>query len=169
MGEYQHITHESVEPFINDDSEVLILGSFPSVKTRVVGFYYAHPQNRFYKVLSNIFFEQLPTSIEEKKELLIKHHIALYDVIYSCDISNSDDSSIRNVTPINIKELLDKFPNINRIIVNGNKAKELFNRYLLKDIDTHRIDVKFAPSTSSANAKMSLDDLVGIYSKVMLK
>lgn len=55
MGEYQHITHESVEPFINDDSEVLILGSFPSVKTRVVGFYYAHPQNRFYKVLSNIF------------------------------------------------------------------------------------------------------------------
>jgi len=100
----------------------------------------------------NIFFEPLPTSIDSKKKLLVKHHIALYDVIYSCDISNSDDSSIRNVTPINIKELLDKFPNINRIIVNGNKAKELFNKYLLKDIDLKKIDIEFAPSTSSANA-----------------
>ncbi len=165
MGEYQHITHESIEPFINDDSEVLILGSFPSVKSREEEFYYAHKSNRFYKVLSNIFFEPLPTSIESKKELLIKHHIALYDVIYSCDISNSDDSSIRNVTPINIKELLDKFPNINRIIINGNKAKELFNRYLLKDIDTQNIEIGYAPSTSSANAKMSLDSLIEIYSK----
>jgi len=169
MGEYQHITHESIEPFINDDSEVLILGSFPSVKTREVGFYYGHPQNRFYKVLSNVFNEPLPTSIEQKKEILAKHHIALYDVIYSCDISNSEDSSIRNVTPINIKELLDKFPNINRIIVNGNKAKELFNKYLLKDIDTYRINVKFAPSTSSANAKMLLEQLVKIYSKYIVE
>ena len=169
MGEYQHITHESIKPFINDDSEVLILGSFPSVKSREEEFYYAHKSNRFYKVLSNIFKEELPISTEDKKELLNKHHIALYDVIYSCDISNSDDSSIRNVTPINIKELLDKFRNINRIIVNGNKAKELFNKYLLKDIDTHRIDVEFAPSTSSANAKMSLNSLIEIYSKYIAK
>lgn len=167
MGEYQHITHESIKPFINDNSEVLILGSFPSVKTREVGFYYAHHQNRFYKVLSNIFFEPLPTSIQSKKELLNKHHIALYDVIYSCDISNSEDSSIRNVTPIDIKELLNKFPNINRIIVNGNKAKELFKRYLFKDIDTKNIRVKYAPSTSSANAKMSVEKLVEIYSKLI--
>jgi len=165
MGEYQHITHESIKPFIDNNSSILILGSFPSVKSREEEFYYAHKSNRFYKVLSNIFNELLPTSIESKKELLVKHHIALYDVIYSCDISNSDDSSIRNVTPINIKELLDKFPNINRIIVNGNKAKELFNKYLIKDIDTHKIDVKFAPSTSSANAKMSLENLIEIYSK----
>ena len=99
------ITHESIEPFIDNNSSILILGSFPSIKTREVGFYYGHPQNRFYKVISHIFNEQLPTSIEEKKELLVKHHIALYDVIYSCDISNSDDSSIRNVTPINIKDI----------------------------------------------------------------
>ena len=163
------VTHESIKPFIDNNSYILILGSFPSVKSREEEFYYAHKSNRFYKVLSNIFKEKLPTSIEDKKELLNKYHIDLYDVIYSCDISNSDDSSIRNVTPINIKELLLKFPNINKVIVNGNKAKELFNKYLLKDIDTHRIDVKFAPSTSSANAKMSLDDLVGIYSKVLLK
>ncbi|MBQ6921169.1 MAG: DNA-deoxyinosine glycosylase [Bacilli bacterium] len=165
---YQHITHESIKPFIDNNSFILILGSFPSIKTREVGFYYGHPQNRFYKVISNIFNEQLPTSIEEKKELLVKHHIALYDVIYSCDISNSEDSSIRNVTPINIKELLDKFPNINRIIVNGNKAKELFNRYLIKDIDTQNIEIGYAPSTSSANAKMSLEQLVEIYKQFII-
>lgn len=164
---YQYITHESIKPFIDNNSSILILGSFPSVKSREEEFYYAHKSNRFYKVLSNIFFEPLPISIESKKELLIKHHISLYDVIYSCDISNSDDSSIRNVTPINIKELLLKFPNINRIIVNGNKAKELFNKYLLKDIDTQNIEIGYAPSTSSANAKMSVDKLVEIYSKLI--
>lgn len=165
---YQHITHESIKPFIDNNSSILLLGSFPSVKSREEKFYYAHKSNRFYKVISNIFNEQLPTSIEDKKELLVKYHIALYDVIYSCDISNSDDSSIRNVTPINIKELLDKFPNINRIIVNGNKAKELFNRYLLKDIDTQNIEIGYAPSTSSANAKMSLDALVEIYKQFII-
>ena len=159
------VIHAPIKPFIDNNSSILILGSFPSVKSREEEFYYAHKSNRFYKVLSNIFFEPLPTSIESKKELLVKHHIALYDVIYSCDISNSDDSSIRNVTPINIKELLDKFPNINRIIVNGNKAKELFNKYLYKDIDTQNIKIGYAPSTSPANAKMSLDNLIKIYSK----
>ena len=161
------VIHAPIKPFIDNNSSILILGSFPSVKSREEEFYYAHKSNRFYKVLSNIFIEPLPTSIESKKELLVKHHIALYDVIYSCDISNSDDSSIRNVTPINIKELLDKFPNINRIIVNDNKAKELFNKYLLKDIDTQNIEIGYAPSTSSANAKMSVDKLVEIYSKLI--
>ena len=167
MGEYQHITHESIKPFIDNNSSILILGSFPSVKSREDGFYYAHKSNRFYKVLSNIVNEPLPTSLESKKELLVKHHIALYDVIYSCDISNSDDSSIRNVTPINIKELLDKFPNINKVIVNGNKAKELFKKYLLKDIDTQNIKVRYAPSTSSANAKMNLEELIYIYKECL--
>ena len=161
------VIHAPIKPFIDNNSSILILGSFPSVKSREDGFYYAHKSNRFYKVLSNIVNEPLPTSLESKKELLVKHHIALYDVIYSCDISNSDDSSIRNVTPINIKELLDKFPNINRIIVNDNKAKELFNKYLLKDIDTQNIEIGYAPSTSSANAKMSVDKLVEIYSKLI--
>ena len=168
MGEYQHITHESIKPFIDNNSSILILGSFPGVKSREEEFYYAHPQNRFYKVLSNIFNEPLPTSLESKKELLVKHHIALYDVIYSCDISNSDDSSIRNVTPIIIKELLLKFPNINKIIVNGNKAKELFNKYLLKDIDTQKTDIYYAPSTSPANAKMNVEQLVSIYKSAIL-
>ena len=167
-NKYSHITHESIKPFIDNNSSMLILGSFPSVKSREEEFYYTHKSNRFYKVISNIFNEPLPTSIEEKKQLLKKHHIALYDVIYSCDISNSEDSSIRNVTPTNIRELLNKFPNINRIIVNGNKAKELFNRYLLKDIDTQNIKIYYAPSTSPANAKMSLDVLVEIYKQFII-
>ncbi len=161
------VTHKSIKPFIDNNSSILILGSFPSIKTREVGFYYGHPQNRFYKVISHIFNEQLPTSIEEKKELLVKHHIALYDVIYSCDISNSEDSSIRNVTPINIKELLLKFPNINKVIVNGNKAKELFTRYLIKDIDTQNIEIRYCSSTSPANAKMSLEKLINCYKKTI--
>ena len=161
------VTHESIKPFIDNNSSILILGSFPSVKTREVGFYYGHPQNRFYKVIANIFNESIPISIEEKKELLRKHHIALYDVIYSCDISNSEDSSIRNVTPIDIKELLDKYSNIKTIILNGNKAKELFNRYLIKDIDTQNIVIGYAPSTSPANAKMSLDALVEKYKTIL--
>ena len=168
MGEYRHITHESIEPFINDDSKVLILGSFPSVKTREVGFYYAHPQNRFYKALANIFKSPLPISIEDKKELLKKYHIALYDVIYSCDIINSGDSSIKNVDPIDIKELLSRYPNIKTIVLNGGKAKELFNKYLIKDIDTQKIDIYYAPSSSPANAKMSLEQLVDIYSKYII-
>lgn len=162
------VTHESIKPFIDNNSSILILGSFPSVKSREEEFYYAHKSNRFYKVLSNIFFEPLPTSIESKKELLVKHHIALYDVIYSCDISNSEDSSIRNVTPINIKELLSRYHNIKTIILNGNKAKELFNKYLIKDIDTQNIDIYYAPSTSPANAKTSLDVLVEIYKQFII-
>ena len=134
-----------------------------------VGFYYGHPQNRFYKVLSIIYKSPLPTSIEDKQELLKKHHIALYDVIYSCDIINSGDSSIKNVTPIDIKEILDKFPNIKRIILNGNKAKELFIKYLIKDVDTKNIEICYAPSTSPANAKISADELVDIYSRILTK
>lgn len=163
MGGYQHITHESIEPFINDDSEVLILGSFPSVKTREVGFYYGHPMNRFYKVISNIFNESIPSSIESKKELLKKHNIALYDVIYSCDIINSSDSSIKNFTPINIVELLSNYPSIKRIILNGGLASKLFDKYLLKDIDTKNIEVYYASSTSPANARIDLEELTNIY------
>ena len=166
---YQHITHESIELFINSDSTILILGSFPSVKTRESGFYYGHPMNRFYKVISNIFNEDVPNSIEEKKQLLKKYNIALYDVIYSCDIINSSDSSIKNVTPLDIRLLLSRYPNIKAIILNGNKAKELFNRYLFKDIDTQYIDIYYAPSTSPANAKMGLAELINQYSAAIIR
>ena len=102
---YQHISHNSIEPFIGHNSKILILGSFPSVKTREIGFYYGHPQNRFYRVISKIYDEDTPVSIIDKKKLLDKHHIALYDVIYECDIIGSSDASIKNVIPINIKDI----------------------------------------------------------------
>ena len=163
---YCHISHECIEPFINKNSKVLILGSFPSVKTREIGFYYGHKQNRFYKVISSIFNEDIPISIEEKKQLLHKHHIALYDVIYECDIIGSSDSSIKNVVPINIKEILAKFPNIKTIILNGGLASKLFNKYLANDFDKS-ISIYACSSTSPANAKMSVDQLVDIYKEAL--
>ncbi len=115
---YQHITHESIPPFINSSSKVLIFGSLPSVKTREVGFYYGHPQNRFYKVLASIFNEDIPIGVEDKKALLNKHKIALYDVIYECDIIGSSDSSIKNPKPINLVYILNRYPNIKSFILN---------------------------------------------------
>ena len=128
---YRHVTHESIPPFINEDSKVLILGSLPSVKSIQDGFFYAHPQNRFFKTLSSLFDEEEPKRIDERKAFLRTHHIALYDVIYECDIIGSSDSSIKNVAPIKLKEILAKYPNIKAIFCTGNKSKQLFDKYLV--------------------------------------
>ena len=160
--DYLHISHESISPFIDDNSTILILGSFPSVKTREIGFYYGHPQNRFYKVISGIFNEDMPISILDKTQLLSKHHIALYDVIYECDIIGSSDSSIKNVIPIDIKDILNRYPHIKTIILNGGLAKKLFDKYLLEDINSN-ISIRYCPSTSPANAKMNLSQLIDAY------
>ena len=165
---YTHITHSSIKPYINDYSSILILGSFPSVKTREVGFYYGHKQNRFFKVLAAIYNEDIPLSIEEKKALLSKHHIALYDVIEECDIIGSSDASIKNVVPINIKEIISSYPNIHTIILNGGLAKKLFDQYLLEDVPPY-INVKYAPSTSPMNARMSLDELIAKYKETVFE
>lgn len=164
---YQHIDHSSIKLFINDNSRVLILGSFPSVKTRESGFYYGHKMNRFYPVISGIFNEPMPHTIEEKKQLLNKHGIALYDVIYECDIIGSSDSSIKNVTPIDIKTILNNYPNIKTIILNGGLAKTLFDKYLSKDINGD-ISIYYCPSTSPANASMRLDELINIYKSAII-
>ena len=161
-----YITHEFLPPFINDNSEILILGSLPSVKSREEGFYYAHPRNRFFLVLATLFNETEPISIMDRKSFLNKHNIALYDVVYACDIHMSSDSSIKNVTPINIKCLLNAHTRIKIIAVNGGKAKQLFDKYLLKDVPDN-IKVVYLPSTSPANAKMSLDQLVDEYSVII--
>ena len=162
----EHISHKDIEPFIDNNSKILILGSFPSVKTREIGFYYGHKQNRFYKVISSLFNEDEPLSIEDKKELLRNHYIGLYDVIYECDIIGSSDSSIKNVTPINIYKILREYPNITTIIINGGLAKKLFDKYLLKDINKS-ISIYYLSSTSPANARMSVTDLKEEY-KVIL-
>ena len=157
-----HQTH-SFPIYINNDSKILILGSFPSVKSREYGFYYSHKSNRFFPTLSRIFNEECPISIEERKDFLKRHNIALYDVVESCDIFNSDDSSIRNVTPIDIEDILNKHPNIEVIGITGKKAGSLFDRYLKDKVS---IEVIYLPSTSSANAKMSVDNLAKEYRKL---
>lgn len=163
---YTHITHEPIPIFIYDSSTILILGSLPSVKTREIGFYYGHPRNRFFKVLSNIFSAEEPTTIEDKKELLKEHNIALYDVIYECDICGSSDSSIRNPIVIDIKDILTRYPNIKYIGVNGGKAKQLFDKYLLEDVKSFGVAVYYLPSTSPANARMGLKELLDSYSRL---
>lgn len=146
----------SINPIIDKNSEILILGSFPSVKSRENNFFYMHPQNRFWKILSNLYNEDFVNCLAAKKrELCLKHHIAIYDVINSCTIIGSSDSSIENVVPNNIKDLI-KDTNIKYIFCNGNKSHTLFLKYN-NNID---IPVFLLPSSSPANAKMKLDDLI---------
>ena len=152
--EYEHIVH-SFEPVYDKDSEILILGTLPSVKSRENNFYYGHKQNRFWKVLATLLKEPVPETIEEKKAMLLAHRIALWDVIQSCDIKGSSDSSIKNVQPTDIGMILEN-TNITRIYANGNKAGQLYKRY---QFPVTGIEAMVLPSTSPANAAWSLERL----------
>ncbi len=143
-------------PFFDKDSKVLILGSFPSVKSREQMFFYGHPQNRFWKVIAAVTESKLPVTIEEKKELLHNKHIALWDVIASCEITGSSDSSIKNVAPNDISEII-KNSDIKYIFVNGKTAEKYFNKYICDCVDIKAICL---PSTSPANAGWSFERLV---------
>ena len=160
-----HVDHTSIPPFINKDANTLILGSLPSVASRKYGFFYAHPQNRFFKILSMVFKEEEPKTIEERKAFLTRNKIGLYDVIFACDIYGSSDASIENVEPIDLKNLLIQYPNIKQIFTTGKKAKELYDKYLLPQVGVEAISL---PSSSAANASMSLEKLVEAY-KIILK
>lgn len=149
--EYEHIVH-SFEPVYDKDSEILILGTLPSVKSRENNFYYGHKQNRFWKVLATLLKEPVPETIEEKKAMLLAHRIALWDVIQSCDIKGSSDSSIKNVQPTDIGMILEK-TNMTQIYANGNKAGQLYKRY---QFPITGIEATVLPSTSPANAAWSL-------------
>lgn len=142
-------------PLYNKDSKILILGSFPSVKSREQMFFYGHPQNRFWKVLSAVFNSKLPETIEEKKQFLLKHGIALWDVIASCEITGSSDSSIKNVK-VNDLSIIFKEADIRQIFVNGRTAEKYFKKYTKDKI---KRDALCLPSTSPANAAWSLDEL----------
>lgn len=159
MSDYQHLIHEFA-PVYNKDSKILILGTFPSVKSRAQNFYYGHPQNRFWKVLAYITKEPIPTTIEEKQKLLLSHHIALWDVIQSCEIIGSSDSSIRNVVPADIPRLLPQ-TSVTTIFGNGNKACHLFQKYTLPALShvSNLQAIENLPSTSPANASWSLERL----------
>ena len=155
MGEYSHISH-TFSPVYDEQSEILILGSFPSVKSREQGFYYGHPQNRFWKVIASICNQEVPTTIEEKKEMLLKNHIAIWDVIDSCDIIGSSDSSIKNVVSADIVGLL-KRTNIKTIFANGKTAGKLYEKFSEKATG---LKITVLPSTSPANAMFSLERLI---------
>lgn len=159
-----HLTH-TLRIFIDKDSEILILGSFPSVKSREVMFYYGHKQNRFFPVLARLFNEVAPITVEERKVFLKRHKIALYDVIEECDIEGSSDSSIKNVIPVDIVSILSEYPNIKIIGITGNTAKYYFNRYLINKIGNTK--VVYLPSTSPANARMSIENLVDVYKELL--
>lgn len=143
-------------PIYDTNSKVLILGTFPSVKSREGEFYYHHPQNRFWRVISGLLGEELPITIEDKRQLLLRNGIALWDVIQSCEITGSSDSSIRNVVTNDIDSLL-KQVRIHEIFANGGTAFRLYMRYISPV--TGR-DIIQLPSTSPANATCSLEQLM---------
>ncbi len=157
------VVHE-LEPFVEKDSKILILGSIPSVKSREEGFYYMHPQNRFWKVLSLVYQEVLPQTIQDKKAFLKRHQIALYDVLSSCEIEGSKDETIRNEKPNKLRPLLQK-SEIARVYTTGRKAYQFYQKYSEKELDLKAIPL---PSTSPLNAKMTLQSLQQAY-QVLLK
>ena len=148
------VTH-NIEPIYNFESKILILGSFPSIKSREGIFFYNHPQNRFWKVISTILNKPLPISIQDKKDFLLNSNIALWDVIQSCEITNSSDSSIKDVTPNDLSEIINN-SNIIQIFTNGNKAYTLYNKHIKNKINK---DAILLPSTSPANATYTLEKL----------
>lgn len=142
-------------PVYNKDSKVLILGTFPSVKSRETHFYYGHPQNRFWKLLALLCNWPIPETIPEKKEMLLKNGIAIWDVIQSCEITGSSDSSIKNVVPSDLSCILEN-SSITQIYANGKTAQKLYDKY--QKPQTH-MDIIGLPSTSPANAAYSLERL----------
>lgn len=157
-----HVEH-TFEPIFDENSKVLILGTLPSVKSRENNFYYGHPRNRFWTVLSNILKAPLPDTPDRKKDLLLNSGIAVWDVIKSCDIHGSSDSSITNVEPADISLILRE-AGIKAIYANGAAAYNLYNKYCLSE--TGREIIKL-PSTSPANAAYSLEKLVSLWKDIL--
>ena len=143
------------EPVYNEKSRILILGSFPSVRSREEGFFYGHPQNRFWKVLSSVFGAEIPKTIEEKRAFLLEHGIALWDVIASCETEDSADVNIKNAVP-NDFDILFETANIQFVFTNGRLAHTLYEKHIGKN-------AIYLPSTSPANAAWSLDRLISAW------
>ena len=154
MAEYTHLTR-NFGPVYNEASEILILGSFPSVKSREAAFYYGHPQNRFWPLLGRLLGCDIPSDIEDKRELILNRHIALWDTIEECDIIGSSDSSIKNVIPVDIMRILN-VADIKAIFCNGGTSWNLFMKYLYPVCGRSAVKL---PSTSPANAAWSPDRL----------
>lgn len=161
---YETVQH-TFPPVYDAHSEVLILGSLPSVKSREIQFYYGHPQNRFWKVLALVTGQEVPETVEGKKKFLLRNRIALWDVIAQCDIVGSSDSSIRNVIPNDFGRLLGEAP-IRQIYANGGKAYELYMKYAYPVCRREAVKL---PSTSPANAAFSLEKLYEAWKRIREK
>ena len=158
----EQVTHP-IAPVFDKSSRILILGSFPSVKSREAAFFYGHPQNRFWKVVSGVLGCDCPQTIEEKRTMLLAHHIALWDVIASCRIEGSSDSSIRDAVPTDLSVLLAHAP-IRAVFCNGQTAFRLYARYQEQETGPPAM---LLPSTSPANAAYSVPRLLESWSVIL--
>lgn len=159
---YEKVTH-TFGPVFDSSSKILILGSFPSVKSRESQFYYGHPQNRFWKVMATVLGTPVPETVEEKKAMLLSHHVAVWDVIESCEIMGSSDTSIKNAVVNDFSVILDH-SHVSRIYVNGGKAYELYRRYAEKKTGIKAVKL---PSTSPANAAWKLERLCEVWKELV--
>ena len=150
-----HIVH-TIPPHYDEDSRILILGSFPSPKSREAGFFYGHPQNRFWKVMARLYMLPDFQSIDEKRQFLTEHHIAMWDSIYECDIYGASDASIKNAIPTDLGKII-RCSKIRQIFTNGKASGRVFEKYQAKTLGRTSITL---PSTSPANAAWSLDRLL---------
>ena len=162
MNEYTHIKR-NFDALYDSLSSILILGSFPSVKSRQAAFYYGHPQNRFWKLMSMLLNCDIPNNIDSKKAIMLQNHIALWDTIEECDIIGSSDSSIKNVVPVDIARIINT-ANIKAIFCNGNASYNLFMKYLYHICEITPVKL---PSTSPANAAWSLSRLYDAWSNAL--
>lgn len=154
LNKYKTITHP-LKPLYRADSKILILGSFPSVKTREYGFFYGHPQNRFWHLLELIFEVELSREIEERRAFLLERRIAVYDVIYRCDIIGSSDASIQNAVPSDLTPIFRE-ADIKQVFCNGGTSHSYYRKYQEQKTGAKAIKL---PSTSPANARASMNDL----------
>lgn len=145
-----------ISPTYDCDSRILVLGSFPSPASRAQAYFYGHPQNRFWKIIATVFEDDCPATVEEKKTFLLKHKVALWDVIFSCSIEGASDMSISHVKVNNLDCILENAP-IEYIFVNGRKAEKLYKRYIQPRTG---IEAIYLPSTSPANAAWSFERLL---------
>ena len=146
-------------PVAGPDSRVLILGSFPSVRSREEGFFYGHPRNRFWPLMAALYGEDTPQTISGRRDLILRHGLALWDVIASCRIEGSSDASVRDAAPVDIRRVLDA-ADIRHVVCNGALAGKLYARYLQQAVG---LEAVIAPSTSPANAAWSLARLIPVW------
>ena len=160
----EHVIH-TISPIVSAESEILILGTMPSPKSREQAFYYAHPQNRFWPALALAVDEPAPASREEKIDLMQRHRLALWDVLYSCDITGASDASIKNPVPNEIPALIAS-SRIRRVLCTGATSARLYTRLVFPQTN---IPCEILPSPSAANARMRLEDLAREYERVIQK